>query len=100
MYLKNKSEVDIFSSYTSPLIQRMIFVFENGIIEQNDNFIEIKGPAINLDKNNFFKKPKLIKKINLNNNEDYILSLEKSVMYFLNHALKKKVFLKNILKNP
>jgi predicted dehydrogenase len=98
IYLKNKSEVDIFSSYTSPLIKRMIFVFENGIIEQNDNFIEIRGPAINLDKNNFFKKPKLIKKINLNDNKDYILSLEKSVIYFLNHALKNKNFSKEHLK--
>jgi|LakMenEpi03Aug12_release.lakeMendotaPanAssembly.Ray.scaffolds.fasta_scaffold480225_1 predicted dehydrogenase len=98
IYLKNKSEVDIFSSYTSPLIKRMIFVFENGIIEQNDNFIEIRGPAINLDKNNFFKKPKLIKKINLNDNKDYILSLEKSVIYFLNHAIKNKNFSKEHLK--
>jgi predicted dehydrogenase len=98
IYLKNKSEVDIFSSYTSPLIKRMIFVFENGIIEQYDNFIEIRGPAINLDKNNFFKKPKLIKKINLNDNKDYILSLEKSVIYFLNHALKNKNFSKEHLK--
>jgi len=98
IYLKNKSEVDIFSSYTSPLIKRIIFVFENGIIEQNDNFIEIRGPAINLDKNNFFKKPKLIKKINLNDNKDYILSLEKSVIYFLNHALKNKNFSKEHLK--
>ena len=98
IYLKNKSEVDIFSSFTSPLIKRMIFVFENGIIEQNDNFIEIRGPAINLDKNNFFKKPKLIKKINLNDNKDYILSLEKSVIYFLNHALNNKNFSKEHLK--
>jgi predicted dehydrogenase len=98
IYLKNKSEVDIFSSYTSPLIKRMIFVFENGIIEQNDDFIEIRGPAINLDKNNFFKKPRLIKKINLNDDRDYILSIEKSVFYFLNHVLKNKNFSKQHLK--
>lgn len=98
LYLKNKSEIDIYASYTSPLIQRMIFVFSNGIIEQSDNFIEIRGPAKNFDKNNFFKKPKLIKKISINVNEDYISSLEKSVMYFLNTAQKSNSFLKEDIK--
>ena len=76
----------------------MIFIFTNGFIEQNDNFIEIRGPSMNLDKNNFFKKPKLIKRINLNEDKDYILSLKKSVTYFLNHALKNKNFSKEHLK--
>ncbi len=98
LLLKNKSEVNIFSSYTSPLIKKIIFVFTNGILEQNDNFIEIRGPAMNLDKNNFFKKPKLIKKINLNEQQDYILSLEKSVAYFLEHAFNNKNFPKDDIK--
>ncbi len=98
LLLKNKSEVNIFSSYTSPLIKKIIFVFTNGILEQNDNFIEIRGPAMNLDKNNFFKKPKLIKKINLNEQQDYILSLEKSVAYFLEHAFNNKNFPKDNIK--
>ena len=98
LLLKNKSEVNIFSSYTSPLIKKIIFVFTNGILEQNDNFIEIRGPAMNLDKNNFFKKSKLIKKINLNEQQDYILSLEKSVAYFLEHAFNNKNFPKDDIK--
>ena len=98
LLLKNKSEVNIYSSYTSPLIKKIIFVFTNGILEQNDNFIEIRGPAMNLDKNNFFKKPKLIKKINLNEQQDYILSLEKSVAYFLEHAFNNKNFPKDNIK--
>ncbi len=96
--LKNNSEVNIFSSYTSPLIQKMILVFTNGFIEQNDKFIEIRGPAMNLDKNNFFKKPKLIKRIKLNENQDYNLSLKKSVTYFLEHAYKNKNFTAKHLK--
>jgi hypothetical protein len=36
---------------------------------------------MNLDKNNYLKKPKLIKKITLNQNQDYDLSLKKSRTY-------------------
>ena len=96
--LKNNSEVNIFSSYSTPLIEKMIFVFSNGIVEQNDNFIEIRGPAMNLDKNNYLKKPKLIKRINLNGDQDYNLSLKKSVTYFLEHAYKNKKFTEEHLK--
>jgi predicted dehydrogenase len=96
--LKNKSEVNIFSSYTSPLIKKMIFIFTNGFMELNESFIEIRGPALNLDKNNYFKKPNLIKRININKNQDYILSLKKSVTYFLDHAYKNKNFSEKHLK--
>ena len=34
-------------------------------MEQTDNLIEIKGPAINLDKDGFFIKPKMIKRFNI-----------------------------------
>ena len=98
LLLKNKSEVNIFTSYTSPLIKKIIFVFTNGFIEQNENFIEIRGPAMNLDKNNYFKKPNIIKRININEDQDYILSLKKSVTYFLGHAYKNKNFSKEHLR--
>jgi len=80
------------------LIKKKIFVFTNGFIEQNEKYIEIRGPAMNLDKNNYFKKPKLIKRITLNENQDYDLSLKKSVTYFLEHAYKNKNFTKESLK--
>ena len=53
--LKNNSEIDIFSSYTSPLVKKILLIFNNGTIEQNNNSIEIRGPAINLDKKNISK---------------------------------------------
>jgi len=90
--LYNNTEVDIYSSYSSPLVSKTVFIFSNGIIEQQDNFIEIRGPAINLDKYQFFKKPKLIKRINLNKNKDYLESLKKSINYFLEYASKNKNF--------
>ena len=96
--LKNESEINIFSTYTSPLINRMVFVFTNGFVEKNDNIIEIRGPTMNLDKNKYFKKPKLIKRINLNEDQDYTLSLNKSVSYFLKHAFQNKNFSEKQLK--
>ena len=92
--LKNKSEIDIFSSYSSPLINNTLFIFKNGLIIQKDNVIEIRGPALNLDKNNFVIKPKLIKKISINFDKDYTSSLSDSVNYFLNICFKKKYFKK------
>ena len=96
--LKGNQIVDIFSSYRTPLIKKNIFIFENGTIEQNEKLIEIRGPALNLDKNNFFIKPKLIQKFILNENKDYQLSLEKSVSFFLKTASEEKSFDKKILE--
>lgn len=95
LILKNKCEVDIFSSYSSPFINNFSFVFTNGLITCNEKLIEIRGPALNFDKKNFFKKPKLIKKIKIVSENDYIKSLEKSVNYFLGTVKKKKNFKKS-----
>ena len=63
-------------------------------MEQNESILEIKGPALNFDKNNLLKLPKTIKKIKINEKKDYLESLEKSIDYFLKIVLKKKSFLK------
>jgi len=96
---ENNSEIDIFSSYSSPLIKKILLVFSNGTIEQNDNSIEIRGPALNLDREKFFKKPKLIRKYNIKNLEDYNLSLNKSVDYFLYHVKNKLEIPKKSIQN-
>ncbi len=72
-------------------------MFENGIIEQIDNILSIRGPAINLDKRGFFKKPKLIESYKINENNDYNNSLEKSITFFLNKVKEKEFFNKNYL---
>lgn len=90
--IEKKIIAEIFCTYTSPLINKKLFVFENGILEQNENKILIKGPAINYDKNKFFKSPKIIKKINVSEKKDYQDSLVKSIQFFLEIVRKKKVF--------
>ena len=94
--LKENGIVNIFTSYNAPLLKKNIFIFENGIIEMNESSIVIKGPSLNLDKNNFFKEPKIIKKFDVNEMKDYQLSLEKSCEYFLEIIAKKKFFKKLI----
>jgi len=91
---------EIFCSYTSPLINKKIFMFDNGIVEQDENVITIKGPAINYDANKFFKPPKIIKKIRIGERKDYIASLDKSVSFFLKTVIKNQTFSKKeVLKS-
>ncbi len=92
--IDKKIIAEIFCTYTSPLIDKKIFIFKNGIVEQNENVISIKGPAINYDSNKFFKKPKTIKKINVSEKKDYQESLFKSVKFFLDITNNKKDFSK------
>ena len=53
-------------------IQKDCFSYlKTEIIEQYDNILSVKGPAINLDKRGFFKKPKLIESYKVDENNDY-----------------------------
>ena len=90
--INNNFFAEIFSSYTSPVIDKKTFVFDNGLVEENDTIITIKGPTLNFDKNNFLKTPKLIKRIKVNKNKDYTDSLIKSINFFLEKILNKKKF--------
>ena len=96
MKLKNGALVNIFSTYNSSYAKNLFFLFENGIIEQRDNIITIRGPSLNLDKKGFFKSPKIIKTIKINENKDYSNSLYNSVTFFLKSAKNKKMFNKKI----
>lgn len=90
--IKKGRYLDIYCSYTSPVINKKIFVFKNGIIEQDETKVLIKGPSLNYDKKNFLKTPKIIESIKINESKDYILSLEKSVDFFFKNIKKKKFF--------
>ena len=90
--INNKSFAEIFSSYTSPVINKKIFIFENGLVEDNNSIITIKGPTLNFDKDNFLKPPKLIKRIIVNQKKDYSQSLVMSINFFLKTISKEKKF--------
>ena len=95
---KNQANINIFSTYNSPFSKRSVFVFENGLIEQIDEKISVRGPAKNFDKNGFFKTPKIIFNTSIKDITDYHNSLEGSLNFFLNIVKKKKSF-KNHLFN-
>ena len=90
----NKANIDIFSSYFVPMIRKQIFIFDNGLIEQNDKNITIYGPALNQNKQGLIVKPKIIKKYFVSEKKDYDISLKKSISYFLHIAKKRGSFLK------
>ena len=92
--LSKNNFINIFSTYYSALMNKIILIFENGIIDKNNNKIVIYGPALNLDRFGFFKRPKIKKIFKINNKSDYLISLEKSIKYFLSHATKNKKFSK------
>ena len=92
MRLKNKCIVNIFSTYNSAYCNKLFFLFDNGIIEQKDNVIKISGPSLNFDKKGFFKAPKTLKKLKVNENKEYKETLDESVSYFLTKARNKKNF--------
>lgn len=94
--LKNEGIVNVFTSYNGPLFRKIDFIFENGTVEQNQDVLIIKGPAINLDKKKFFKEPKIIKRIYLNDKKDYEDSLIKSCNFFLKTAISNSFFKKDI----
>jgi hypothetical protein len=96
--LKNEGLINIFSTYNSSFYKNLFFLFENGVLEQRNNIITIKGPSLNLDKKGFFKSPKIKKIIKINENKDYENSLFDSVTFFLNHVQNKKNFDKKIFE--
>ena len=90
--LKNRAQIDIFSSYDAPFCYKSLFVFRNGIIENDDKSIKIFGPANNFDKNGFSIKPKIIRSYIIDENKDYINSIKLNVIKFLKIASSKKKF--------
>lgn len=94
--LKNQGLINIFSTYNSSFSKNLFFLFKNGILEQRNNIITIRGPSLNLNKKGFFKPPKIKKIIKINENKDYENSLFESVNFFLNHVKNKKKFSKKM----
>ena len=92
------SIADFYATYSSPLYKKFFLLFTNGYIEQVENKISVYGPAIHLNKQGLFKKPKIIKEYKVDQIKDYQDSLIESVHYFLNHANNKKTFIKKMFK--
>ena len=99
MELKDNVFANLFATYNGPLTKKIIFLFTNGIIEQDENQINIAGPAENYDQKGFFIKPKNKEKFKISEKKDYENSLNESVKFFIRTVKNKKIFKKkNIYK--
>ena len=95
--IQNEGLINIFSTYDSSYSKNLFFLFQNGIVEQRNGEIKIKGPTLNLDSKGFFKSPETIKSFHINENKDFNNSLIESINFFLNHARNKRKFNKRII---
>ena len=90
--MSNNSIVNIFNTYFGPYYSKWNMIFENGIIEINNNNLIIRGPRNTFDKDNNFILPNIIKRIRLLRKKDYENSLKNSVKFFLEYAKRNKKF--------
>ncbi len=90
--LNDNGIVQVFSTYFGPMIKKWDFIFQNGILEINEKEIILRSPRDNFDKNGNFLSPKIKKKIIIEHKNDYDLSLQNSVDYFLRIIKNKKKF--------
>ncbi|MDC3100575.1 hypothetical protein OA434_04925 [Candidatus Pelagibacter sp.] len=90
--LKDNGIVQIFSTYCGPFEKKWDLIFQNGIIEINDNKIILRYPRNTFDNNGNFVKPTEKTKIIIKHKIDYNNSLNESIKYFLNVVKKKKLF--------
>lgn len=90
--LKNKAIIELFTTYNSSFYKKFSFVFENGIIDFSHNKLTIRGPSKTFNKNGLFITPKIKYQTNINDQKDFLLSLEKSVDFFVKQVKKKMNF--------
>lgn len=94
-----KKNITIFNSYNSPLVEKKIFIFENGYIEQTEKEISIFGPRNNFFPNGNFKKPKRIFIKKIKSTDEFNNSFEDSLKFFLTTIQRKSFFDKKLFLN-
>lgn len=88
-----------FFSYSTSVTNKIIFYFENGLIEYDGKFLSTYFPRDNFDKIGNFKEAKLVKRIKLNSPQQWSQSLNRSIDYFLMCAKYKKKINKKFNSN-
>lgn len=95
---KKKIIVNIFTSYDTPYYFNLNVILQNAIIKYNGNTLTVNFPRDFFDNNNRFKTPPIVKKFSINFEEDWKLSLKKSVEFFLQKVKNKVKFRKKVFK--
>ena len=72
LQLKNNAMVDIFSTYSSSLMNEWTLLFKNGIIKKTNDRLVIRKPTKSFDKEGFIRiSPKIKYKVNISSKKDY-----------------------------
>lgn len=96
---------DVLLSYAAPFENKIIVIYENGIVELSNGTVTVSGPRETFDKDGFFTVPKSkILKEYKNSRDYYDNSLIKSIEYFLscvehNISLPRNLYEKSIQSN-
>ncbi len=96
---------DILLSYAAPFENKVIVIYENGIVELSNGTVTVSGPRETFDENGLFAVPSSETLKKYNNSKDYYDdSLIKSLKYFLscaqgNNSLSKNMYEKSIQSN-
>ena len=82
--------INLYFSYSTPLVDQISLFFTNAIININDNKVVVHEPRNIFDKNkNFISSPKKIIKT-FNQNKEYSNSLRSSLRFFIEKVKKKE----------
>ena len=82
--------VNMYFSYSNPLSDEFNLFFSNSILRIKDNKIKILKPRDYFDKNKNFISPPVSQTTKINQNFEYLNSLEKSIKFFLNKVKHNK----------
>jgi len=87
---RDKLTASIFVSYACPLISEFSFIGTNGLLSILENQLKIFSPRDTFDDKGLFKNPPLKLKKDISFKEDYILSLSKSLSFFIEHVKERR----------
>jgi len=87
-----KTIINIYNSYTSPVINQIQLIFENAFINYDGLYYRIYFPRNNFNSIGRLIEPKLYKKFKINFDVDWNLSLKKTIEKVLITVKNKKKF--------
>ncbi len=84
--------LNIYASYTMPLMDQSIFVFDNGYIIISENRTEVFAPRDSFDEKGSFKKPEQVQILNKGTVDIWKESLQNNILYFYKTIIKRGEF--------
>ena len=90
--------ISIMNSYATPFLGELSIIGTNGYLLIKNNTLEIRSPRNTFDKNKLFIVPPIILRKKFNMQQDYDISLKKSLEFFISHVRQKIPFKKELFE--